>query len=210
MITFSASELVKRSATQIKYLRAQAVKRKTFNKGSGTENQIKGNEFAALHTKSRYVEMQDVFCRPYGKFYYSFDEVRKVGTRFTFIEHKWFEGELPEWFEHNSAIQAAFQGSLLYANMHYSSTNSVFLQTASFSPNEEKFALPVDASCRLIFKLNINGDFKRIKFNPYPILQFYMTKARASLTHETAVKFDKSYKHKEWDSLKDHIQVSKR
>jgi len=209
MNTFSASLLVKQSASQIFYLRSQDKKRKTFKKGEPSSFQISGNDYAASRCKSKYIEMQGIFNKPYAKIYFSFDEVRKIGNKLILIEYKLydsFEEPVPDWFIENSLIQTALQGSLLEADLYRYS--EVELNTASYV-KADCLTLKVSKETKLVSKLDINKKVHKVTYNPFPILQFYMTKARASLKYETAKKFDNAYKHKEWSYLKNFIAISK-
>lgn len=197
-MNFSCSALVKSSACQIFYLRDKVRKRNDPN-----ERMVEGNKFAESQSKSKLVEMQGLFKKSYGNFYYSFDEIRKIGNKLILIEYKQAEEDDPEWYRNSSIIQTAFQGSMLQASLHREEPFT--LNTANYCENNN--TLPVSRNNELVFKLNMGGRVDVVEFNPFPILQFYMTKARATRLYKTSKQFDITFKHKEWEYLKEHIKI---
>lgn len=212
-----------------------------YFKKEPNEQELKGDEFAIAHTTGMK-EMQGMFGRVLSQdifksvkqeyrilkekeineaiimIYYSFDEVRKIKGRLNFIEHKSVQKENWEnWYFNSSAIQTAFQASLLEASAHY--LTDYALHTAKYAVEEgnEKRTLDITNSegnhlidfGRIQNKLHFGDDYYYIKFNPFPILQFYMTKARAALSYKRSREFDEAFKHKEWEYLKAHIKYRK-
>ena len=143
--------------------------------------------------------------------YFSFDEVKPSPNlkRATFIEHKMPSelGHDEDVIEHEMKVQRYLEKSfcqvaLFQSLFHYSSR---WLRPSSFSKETVNLNLKDTRTC---FKLNFGGSpyFVRV-INPDQVLRFYLTKLRAAFHWDKSARFDESWKHKEWDWMKEHVKV---
>jgi hypothetical protein len=207
-MNYSAAFLVKRSTKQLNHFIRHAPPDKTekvlvvdpFEK-LPSERQIKGNEHAESKAQSPYVEMLGVFNHKDIFIYFAVDEFRRKRYDYL-IEHKWLEDQsvVEDWFFKQSLIQSAFLGAL--------ATFTKEFKTAGYVTSETKhtFKLKDNFYTRLHF-----GDKEYdIKFQPIPIMRFFLTKARCAKKYSLAKRFDSTYRFKEWDDyFKDHIKYRK-
>lgn len=82
MITVAASDLLKKSAKQILYLRLHPEKSAT------TSLHTQGSILQKANTTSRFQEMRGCYCDDTTKIFYSIDEVHNNFNSATLIEHK--------------------------------------------------------------------------------------------------------------------------
>jgi hypothetical protein len=161
---------------------------------------IRGDEWFKRVVKSPYIEMASSFTHRNIKIYFSIDEIQLINNRMYFYEYKMIEDEYEDWFFKQALIQTAFYGALAKDTKEF--------KTASFIPNKNILKdLPVRRYSRLVFGENIY----RVSFNRIPVLRFYLTKARviANPDYRQAIRFDNSWKFKEWDWFKANISYKK-
>lgn len=189
----SAKMLLERNASQLNY----AFRKPSEGVKKATDKQKKGDEFAKLHTKdSSYSEMGSHVIRGKTRINFVFDEVVDRPRRMILVEHK---------MEHfirctgltateYSQDQVAFYASLMSYLVTGEANYELVAELRSAKYTGADYALVCDKPCRFI--LNFGGSYYEIvlKDGGAPkILQFFMTKARASEDYEKARKFDAKY-----------------
>ena len=225
---FSAALLVKQTCRQLNYHVRQNLKKgnnsaipDAFSK-LPTQEQIEGNEWADKQTKG-LSEMRGQFNYRDHTIYFSFDEVKPSpkGKRATLIEHKQPSNpnkgfKVENGVKRSLTTEERDEASLRYFQMsviqvalfaalfHFSSK---LLCPASFSKETENIDLQ---GVKVTFKLNFGGELYYVYIrSPIMIARFYLTKLRASLDYEKSLRFDNSWKNKEWQFFKDYVRVRK-
>lgn len=205
-MNYSAAYLVKRSAKQLNYFINHMPEGKT---GEGlvldyfeklpSERQIKGNEHAAAKSESPYVEMLGVFKHRDTFIYFSIDEIKRTHRGDYLIEHKWLDDpeNVEDWFFVQSLIQAAFQGSLASFVKDF--------KTAGFVPKDQQ-RHELTLKDKFYVRLAFGEKTYDVKFDPLPIMRFFLTKARCALKFSLAKQFDDTYRFNEWQYFKHHIK----
>ena len=198
----TASDLVKRSASQILHLRSIRAEQEKAglepNLDFISENIMIGEQFQKQCTKSEFVEMCGIFRKDSTEIRFSVDEVRPQRASVQFVEHKWVKDHAtaPLWYFHSALIQTAFYGAM-----------GQFVEelNTSYFVKGPQHKLPLEK--KVVSVLNFGGRAFRVSGDVPKILQFYMTKARliARGDHKWAKEWDKEWKHKEWDWFKHHI-----
>jgi len=201
---FSASELVKCSAAQIKWNKQE--KQKALNQGlqlpvkAPSERMIRGNEWASSRIKSPYVEMGGPFRHTHSTIWFSMDEVRVTPKTYKFIEHKMVETNPEEWFFYSSVIQTAFYGAML--------GTMESIKTAKFYKGEHHQLYIADK--KHVVQLHFGEDVYNIKFDSVQVIRFFLTKAKAIQSDwATAKQFDVSWKKKEWEWFVNYVTYKK-
>lgn len=194
---FSASQLCKQSAAQIKFLRDKP-------KRPPTEQMLKGDKFADASSISELIEMSGCYYRNGNAIHFSVDEVRELKGKIHLIEHKMVTGHSNDEYFKSCIIQTAFYGCL---------TSLVpSLRTASWAKGEEHFMnLEQLRSEGFSFHsfLNFGGRKYRINYEIEPIMRFFLTKARATLApYEVTKRFDAAYRN-EWEYFRKCIKYRK-
>lgn len=192
-MNFSAAQLVKNSAKSICYLRNHPKERNRSTPGA-----LKGNELASKKIKG----FQEMGCKYEWKdhvVHLSYDEVRLSSKFIDLIEHKSIQyGPAPDWYFKQSLIQVAFYHALGISYPRRDLETSKFFR--KFGWKTIKYEPTRKTRSYLFF-----GDTKyRVKIKKgsrQKILNFFLTKAEASLGYDTAKNFDLKYKHKEWEVL---------
>lgn len=216
-LNYSASYLVKRSTKQLNYfLKHSPVDQHIILDPfeihkTPSERQIKGNQHAKANSKSKFVEMLGRFKHRDISIYFSIDEIKVSSRKDYLIEHKWLESDMAtrttvedlsvSQFFKESLIQTAFLGSLACFVKDY--------KTAGFVPKEEphhKLTLKDEFLSRLHFGDKVFD----VKFEPLPIVRFFLTKARCSKKFMLAKQFDETYKDQEWDKYFKDVITYKR
>jgi len=199
--SFSSSDLIKKSAKCICYFRN---KNKQY---AVTDNQIKGNENAISKTTG-FSEMRGIFKKDNLILYYVFDEILLKDNMASFIEHKWVDEHsvVEDWYINMSILQMA-----LYCSLHLINNDKEY-NTASFHVKQGN-----DIN-KILFDHNITEEKYLLYFgekiisiniiNPDEIVDFYINKAKSSLTYETAIEFDFKYKFKEWENLNKYLNFT--
>ena len=207
----SASNLIKRSATQIVYYKSKAY---FYNQNKpATQEQIKGNQNAEKMSTSEYIEMRGTYVTSdQTLIHFTFDEIQKKENKTIFIEHKYIDNEknLEDWYIQLSILQVAFYQSLAQDINH-------FITAKFLRKTHETKQLLVDN--KRVFKLVFSNDgFKRVYkikvTNPEKILEYYLNKNKHSLLQNPAAlnkdysvarEYDAEFKGYDWDNLKQFI-----
>lgn len=191
-MNFSASDLCKRSASQICYLR------KHPNKLVITPEQLSGIKKQANNTKSKYMEMCGAIkINGVDTIYFSWDEVQvKADTGVAkFIEHKQVLGETEDWYLYNSMLQTALYGALSVRTYRYETAK--FFQKAG----NKKQVLDLMGYSRRFYLQFGNKTYKIKLGHGLNLFNFLVAKAEASKHYDTAKEFDMKYKHREFELL---------
>lgn len=202
-MNYSASELVKRSAAQLLYLRTHNNIQQTM-----TQRAIMGEEYQHNYVSSErscndtvYEEMAGCYRSGGDTIFFSVDMV-KNGTCY---EIKSVSNDIPleDWYLKSSVLQCAFYKSLI-ANM-----NTNILRTAKFmlrngSPYKEVY---VDRQRPYHLILGNVGEWQVDIVNDGVILDFYLNKIAHLDSYDSARKFDSMYKHREYEALSRYIKL---
>jgi hypothetical protein len=190
MINISCSSLVKKSAKTICYYRNK--------KEYVSPNMIVGSDIADLKISSKYKEMRGTFIHGDLSLHYTFDEV-KIDNGIKLIEHKSIQNKVEDWYIDYSKIQVALYHSLMMLN-----PNKKLVTASFYRHNNELNEIEIDKDFE---SLLIIGDLEyEVKvFNPFKIVNFYLTKAKASLNYHNAEIWDSHWKFKEWEYLNKYI-----
>lgn len=195
--TFSASDLVKKSASQICYLRDKP-------RPAATARALKGDELAEKKSIG-LVEMRGMFVNSDMTIFYSFDEIVKDNV-ITFVEHKYVEDHdtVEDWFFNSSVLQLAF-----YASLHIINKNKSYV-TATFRINDgyEKQCLSVEDNTLCRYVLNFGDKLFEVTISdPIHIVLQFLFKANCTigetrtLSFKKAKTYDNLYKFKEYERL---------
>lgn len=196
-ISFSASSLVKSSASQILFLSLKNERpRPTKAMLEGTHNQQQVST-------SAFKEMRGIYTEYGITVFFCIDEIQ--GT--TLIEHKYIVGELPDWFLYQSIIQTALYSAL---------THSVSkLETASFfvnlgNPKNYLDTRKVPYSSILKFTGNCLKTYKVECLDNAKLIKYFIDKAFiiASKDFTKTRAYDAKHKFKDWEFLKSIISYS--
>jgi hypothetical protein len=187
---FSASQLIKCSASQLLYFKSKNVKQTV------TPQQLRGDAHAkqivqkhkASDERRGIIKLDDfiiIFC---------IDMLKNNLA----VEIKNVEGEYEDWYLKTSILQATFYFTMLL--------QCKTLDTPKFKIKEgykqEITHLPKDISFELWF-----GNDKYQIFSDYNVFSFYKKKAEIiynsfnPLNYDKVREFDKKYKHKEFEHL---------
>lgn len=203
IIHMSLSDLLKKSAMQICYLRKN--KEKTTQP---SEAALEGNEKALGKSESKYIEMRGTYKFKYGKtnisIHYSFDEIVPNEVACLLIEHKNITDNsgVELWYRNSSILQTAVYQSFASLNSDRK------LRTATFFINEGN-PLQVFDIDKLYLRSELhlgNQIYSVTAVNEQELFAFYLRKATATLSYDTAKEWDTLYKHKEFDHLHNHIK----
>lgn len=200
---FSAANLVKQSAKQIRFLRDRKKYFESLNIDKDvnppTKRMVECAEKQLVKSSSEFLEMRGTFEDDYLVFF-CWDEIVVRGDEFLFVERKEVEGDAEDWYFQSSLIQSAFYADMSqYVDDYY--TAKFFTKAG----NEKKYLSTKKGKkkFRLVFgdktykvKLKGKGNF----------VDFYMKKARASFDRYSATLFDDKHKHKEWKHLKKYLK----
>lgn len=196
-MNFSTSDLCKRSAKQLCFLRANPAKRTV------TEQQLSGNQAHQNVVKSKFIEMCGCVKHGHESFYFSWDEVQRNKDRgvLKFIEHKMVTGDAPDWYLKQSVLQVALYAALT-VKTRYFNTATFFLNS---NKDTKKRTLDVNLYSRS-FYLKFGSSQYRIRLkNSEALREFLYNKAKASLNYTDAQEFDNEWKHKEFDKLMNYF-----
>ena len=207
VIHMSLSDLLKKSAMQICYLRKN--KEKT---PPATKQQIEGN--IAAHSKAmdeKFVEMRGTYCMDYLKLriliHYAFDEISPHDKGCLLIEHKNIpSGSTVELWYRNAAIlqTGAYQA--------FASENpSKHLETATFYINQGNSKNEFELGTMY---LHSELHFGKLVYSVHvpksrEIVDFYKQKAIATLDYSTAKEWDAKYKREEFDAMHSNLSYRK-
>lgn len=201
-INISASDLLKKSAFQICYLRIKAIQKEP------TERMLKGNEEAERKSISELKEMRGTYVHNAFLLHYTFDEIRVDKKKVSLIEHKSIEeGTLVEdWYLEYSILQVALYRALLELNPSTQYFTAKFYRKLGFSTNH----FELQSGMKIISELQMGDDIYHVScINPKAILDFYIKKAVSTFDYTSAKDFDMKFKRKEFALLKKHINYKK-
>lgn len=193
-MNFSASDLCKRSAAQIFYLRTHP------NKIIVTPEQVAGIKKQANNSRSPYREMGGSYkLTNEDIIYFSWDEVilNVDSGKAKFVEHKQVLGESESWYKNNSILQTALYGALALQQWEFKTS---LFHILNGNPKHKIDLFGYSRS----FYLQFGKESYRVRLlKSTKLLNFLKEKALASKTYNTAIEFDKQYKHKEYQILKE-------
>lgn len=195
--SISLSDLIKKSARQLCYLRKNKVIQ------PATEAQIEGNKIAIERTQSLYAEMRGTFSTDNITIYYAIDEVQVNDKAACLIEHKHIRNmdEVELWYRNASLLQTAVYQAFSKVN------KNTLLETATFFVKEGNPKLEIDLKNRYIrSELHFGTEIYSVLVNnPQDIVNFYIQKSNMINDYDLASDWDKKYKHREFDYLHNHI-----
>lgn len=198
-IKISASDLVKRSAMQICYLRNKKLQHKP------SAQMMRGVEHQQKKSTSQFIEMRGmVKWNDDFLVYFCVDEVIEKKNKLIFKEHKNIEGQCEEWYINSSIIQTAFYHALGLEINH--------MCTAKFLRKEYETKYLTNISELSIESLLEMGD--NMKFSVYPkdaekIIAYYKQKAYCTTNYNDAKSWDLKNKFQDWKNLKKYIEYGK-
>lgn len=190
----SASDLIKRSATQIWYLRSHR-NSKTISKAK-----LAGKIHQASKTKSKYVEMRNSYTEYGTTINFCVDEIRP-GSTSRLIEHKMTKGKCPDWYFQSSILQVALYHSLAWY------TKNRWFQTATFAVKQGQTLQRFKLDHAYISLLKFGNKTYFIKpTDPIRIIDFYLNKARLTDNYHDAKLYDNNFKGLDWEYLRHYIK----
>lgn len=197
VIYVSCAELIKRTATQLKFLRDKPkVVSPGMVDGDNYAKRISG-KYQEMRNQYRFTEKGITYVM-----FFSFDEIILGEDYVFFIEHKFIKDKnlVEDWFLSMSILQIA-----TYYSLHRIASNHRYV-TATFAVKNgaKKNALSVfgPQECEMAI-LNFGGDKYLINvLAPNLLVEFFKLKLIASMNYETAKSWDLNFKHKEQEILK--------
>lgn len=193
---FSAADLVKRSAMQIKYFREKSMDRPhTAKMDQGVERQKKvaKENLGSCEEMRSTLESGDIII------FACHDIV--CGDRI--IESKSTEYGKEDWYLESSLVQTAFYKSILMQS-------SGWLVTPKFRVKEgyERETNKVDPN--IPYQLDFGGDvYDVVVNNPNAIINYFVEKAKATLgSYDDCRDYDAEHKFKHFEQLKDYFSFS--
>lgn len=203
VLHMSLSDLLKKSAMQICYLRKNQEKTPPV-----TKEQIEGN--IAAHEKTldkRYVEMRGTYELHITDkkilIHYAFDEIQPTDVACLLIEHKNIKsGSTVElWYRNSSILQTAAYQAFAKVNPDKK------LETATFHVKDGNPKVEFELGNQYIRSELHFGPlvYTVIATEPDELVNFFCQKAIASLDYDSARMWDKRYKFKEFDNLHTHL-----
>lgn len=189
---FSASDLIKKSASQICYFRNKP-------KSAPTARQNDGNNYADNNIIG-LPEMRGMFRSKYGIICYSFDETLAFVDWLQFREYKYVVDPLTvePWLLKSSLLQVAFYQALFMLN------EDKMLSTATFYVNKGHSSNTIDGSYakKVSFFLYFGDDrYEVVVKEPYKVVLLFLMKAHMSINYNKSRAYDKEYKFKEYEHL---------
>ena len=206
IIHMSLSDLLKKSAMQICYLRKNKDK-----EPEPTKKQLEGNEAHIAKAESKLIEMRGTYIYDELKdvqlhIHYSFDEIVPNDVACLFIEHKNItDGSTIElWYRNSCLLQTATYQAFAEKN-----PNTV-LTTATFHVNQGNEKLYYDIKGLYPrSELHLNDIiYNVITLDAQQIVNYMLSKATATLEYETAKEWDKKNKFKDFDNLHQAIKYN--
>lgn len=196
--TFSASELIKKSAMTLCHFRKKEWQPVI------TERMLEGVEQQEEHSVSKLREMKGVYILGNIQISYCFDEIIVMDNESVqVVEHKMIKtGEPEEWFFQYCLIQCALYYSLFRVN-----PNKDYV-TASFyvkQGHEKQYFTFTTKMVTPILYMN-NKRYKLKVKKPREFVEFYLLKAGMSLEYETSKEWDANWKFREWEHLGNYIR----
>ena len=203
VIHMSLSDLIKKTAMQICYLRKNQDK-----VPEPTQEQIEGSEIQLSKALSKLVEMRGTyaFATNFGQkilIHYAFDEIVPNETSCLFLEHKNITpGSTVElWYRNAAILQTAAYQAFAKANP------DKHLETAFFHINNGNPKLEFELN-NLYLRSELHlGDMiysvVAVKFQE--LVDFYVRKAIATLNYDDAKEWDWKYRRREFDYTHSYI-----
>lgn len=197
VIHMSLSDLVKKSAMQICYLR----KNKEMTPDP-TPEQIAGAEEQKRKVQSKLVEMRGTyaFANNFGQkilIHYAFDEIIPNDTSCLFVEHKNIPpgSTIELWYRNGAILQTAVYQAFAKCN------EDKHLETAQFFINQGYSKLEFELENRYLRSELHLGDvvYSVTAVNFEELVNFYVRKAINTLNYDDAKQWDWKYKRKEFD-----------
>lgn len=208
-INYSASDLLKSSAAQIVYKKNRM--RMYNEKEKPTKRQLKGNENAERVSTSELIEMRGTYVFKKHLIHFTFDEIQKKDDHILFIEHKFIDDEnnLEDWYINSSLLQTALYQALAMKTKEY--ITAKFMRK-THEVNYLEIKKKEKRRSELLFS---NENFMRryevIVTDPKKLIKFFTDKLKYTLidgikladSYEKAREWDKKFKRKEFELLKD-------
>lgn len=197
-IFFSASDLIKKSASQIKYLRDKA-ERYVSNR------MLLGEAFQKKVIKQKNAdadEMRGIYQQDNIIIFFSNDMIKDGKV----VEIKMVndEKDCPLWYFKSSILQTAFYKALLMKSNGILSTPTFRIKEGY---NKKTIKINPNTKYNLIFG---KEEYSIEVTNKEKIVNFFINKAKVSLLSYNDTKlYDFKYKFKEYDNLKDSFIFTK-
>jgi len=196
-INISLSNLIKQSAKQLCYLR---LKHSTH---THIHNQLNLTKVLNDKNISRYDEMRGTCQFGILRINYTFSEMKVNDVSAELIEYKQTSKDIHKemWYFESCILHSATYQAFAKINPHK------ILRTASFSLQKGNPLQAIDLT-GLYLRSILHMDGKKYKIivsDAKKIVKFFIEKAIASLDYDTAKKFDKEFKHKEFATLSPHM-----
>ena len=213
-ISASASDLVKKSAKQLVYLKYRQLH---YNeKPNPTSAQKIGVEKQLQRSTSQYLEMRGInYITSDKTIFFSFDEVISKKKKTIFIEHKNIDDmkTLEQWYIDYSIFQVAFYAALAEQVNSY--------QTASFFTKQGYEKKELYVSNKKVFHLYFKSESETLAYKvkvlePSKILAFYTKKMNCldfslksdmNKVYDKATLFDSKYKREEIKLLSKYYKI---
>lgn len=192
-INVPLSDLIKYSAKQLCYLR----KNKSL--------QLNKHHYIIQNKLTTYYNMRGVYKTTVDdlelNIMYVLKELQVNDLGACIMEFKNTPGIIPLWYRQYAILQSATYQAFVKLN------DNTVLQTASYAINDGATPMEFDIENRYIrSELHIGTELFNIYVsNSKKLVQYYIDKAIASMTYNTANKWDKIHKHKGYDSLNNVI-----
>jgi len=196
---WSASQLIKSSCRQLKYLTDNKKEYEVTERMlQGEEYQNKQIEKTSLKEKS-LKEMRSTYSFKNNLIHFCIDEL----TINKCIEHKMVTGKVEDWYFNISILQVALYKSFIMSGC-------IDFVTASFMINKGFPLLKRTINKEMSYKLYFGDDNYLIKVSNYKkIISFYESKIDSCKSWDDASDFDFLYKHREYDQLSKYIKFKK-
>jgi hypothetical protein len=195
-VMFSASDLIKKSAKQILFLRNRK-ERVTTGMIRGTEYQAKVVEKLNAFAE----EMRGTFSKDNIIIFYTNDMIKDdIIYEVKMVDE---ERDTPDWYRESSILQAVFYKSLLMSG------NGI-LTTPSFRIKEgydsKTIKVPIDSSYRLLFG---EEEYKIEVLDKDKIINYFIRKANATFDWSDAELYDYDHKFKHFTDLKKYFKFKR-
>lgn len=197
-INFSCSDLVKRSAKQICYLRNNAPARP-----EASPRMLEGNKAAQEQGSPEYKEMRGTYAYKNLLLHYCLDEIVPATNLFTLIEYKHISGSIvKDWYLESSILQTALYHSLAIEN------SKKDYYTATFYRKEGNLIahLLLDKPLKSLLHMGKNRYWVE-PTDTARIVKLFARKAEATLDYSEAQKWDNEFKFREYQKLHKYIKA---
>lgn len=191
---FSAADLVKKSAAQIKYLRDKQERIYNARIARGVQHQKKVVEkLQATEELRSLIEIDDIVI------FASHDLL----TDDYIAEIKNVEGEYEDWYLQSSLLQAAFYKAILIKS-------GGFLKTPSFRIKEGYPVIKTKVETSISYKLFFGEEiYEIIDVDTDALINYFLNKAKETYDYDRARAFDYKHKFKHYEELKTYFKVIK-